>query len=351
MSNRDIDIWKPSHPNIKTVEWLLSYGGQHTVKPHDVSLIVAAAGFHYRSVHEARRLLVDDKLALTVPNLLKTLFPSVGKKCNTADIRRYLDRFFKNGTPSEDSEVYKTVEVNLDINNAFAPAVVCAAYEVIKRDTSGILAIDETNPLYSMFACHVAYTDPAKQLEELGMHFDFFRQQQGMKVVPPEVQVHKTNADHVHISFPANMKKSVEDLFVSRGKPQQVVLTEAAKNMAFGTYFYPKTKNHPHIDRAFVGLEETTSLEWIVLYQDKIDKNLPLAVKSLNLAGQAFKKQFPNRSILCVANVIETADVTIAQAKFMFPYIVVRKSLWNQFYSPTFAHVITYIRARQVDGP
>mmetsp|Transcript_3904 Transcript_3904/g.5356 ORF Transcript_3904/g.5356 Transcript_3904/m.5356 type:complete len:211 (-) Transcript_3904:121-753(-) len=88
MSNRDIDIWTPSHPNVDTVTWLLSCGGKYPVNQHHLSSVLAAAGFHYRLIHEAIMVL-NDNLEPTVPNLLKKLIPSVGKKCNPADIRRY----------------------------------------------------------------------------------------------------------------------------------------------------------------------------------------------------------------------------------------------------------------------
>jgi hypothetical protein len=110
----------------------------------------------------------------------------------------------------------------------------------------------------------------------------------------------------------------------------------------------PTSPSHPLIDRAAVARHCKRRHETCpVLYQDKINADgMPAAVQALNAAATAFKGQYTQ--ILCVASVTGASELTRAQDKFRFPYLLVRDGEVAKYYTPTFAPAIRFVRARHV---
>ena len=131
-------------------------------------------------------------------------------------------------------------------------------------------------------------------------------------------------------------------LFECDGKERQTKRTPHTPE--FGKYLLPAASNHPWIDRACLAVHENGT-HCLILYQDKINNNLPLAVKSLNAAATMLHSKM-NIPVLCVALVIGASNDTTCQKDFQFPYVLIRAEEVSKFFTPTFTSAIEFVRQR-----
>jgi hypothetical protein len=148
------------------------------------------------------------------------------------------------------------------------------------------------------------------------------------------------------LQFPESMEKSKESFFTKTQKG--IFATEIAKAPSKTSCYHPENDSHPWIDHAFIAEHVTDTEECCVLYQDKINKDLPKAVKTLNAAAALLKDLHPSRQVLCIANVVSASVRTTSQKDFEYPYIINRnepKEL-TAFYSVNFVPMAEFVRGR-----
>eukprot|EP00978_Attheya_sp_CCMP212_P041336 scaffold235684_cov50-Attheya_sp.AAC.2 len=135
-------------------------------------------------------------------------------------------------------------------------------------------------------------------------------------------------------------------------KSESLLKTEKGRNLIYtglllcrGAYYYPSNSSHPAIDRAFIAVhKDDMTKECLVLVQDKINaEGFPKAVKDLNTAAKLLKTI--DRPVLCIANVIGAGHLSKSQANFEHPYVLVRDSEVDSFYSVNFAPAIRFLRS------
>ena len=130
-------------------------------------------------------------------------------------------------------------------------------------------------------------------------------------------------------------------LVAEKGEPLKA--TEHASHVQRHTYLYPRLASHPAIDRACLISDERSNTA-LLIAQDKVNGDLSKTVQDLNTAadklGAALKV-----SVLCVAHVVGASDKTTAQQGFRHAYILVREQEVEEFYTPTFARAIRFLRA------
>jgi hypothetical protein len=101
------------------------------------------------------------------------------------------------------------------------------------------------------------------------------------------------------------------------------------------------------IDRAFIAVHPASGKRCLVLIQDTINAaGFGGAVAALNKAANLLKEE--GMRVLCIANVIGASSKTRSQSNFTFPYILVRDSEIDKFYSVNFAPAIRFLRKRHV---
>ena len=112
-----------------------------------------------------------------------------------------------------------------------------------------------------------------------------------------------------------------------------------------GVYYHPGLANHPWIDRFFMA-DTKSGKKCLVLYQDKINAaGFPNAVEDLNLAAKILTEKL-KVEVLCIANVIDASGQTRSQSNFEYPYLLVRDSELDEFYTTNFAPAMRFLRTR-----
>ena len=210
--------------------------------------------------------------------------------------------------------------------------------------------IDRKHPLFGLFNCEFAFTDPAKHLEHFGTFYDLFRSSIRLPVLSgkQEVVVPRNASKHradwfYNLEYPKGMTISTESIFeVCARKP---VLTKEGKELSIGKYYAPSAMQHPLIDRAFVASNGRDQAA--VLIQDKLNKDVPKAVKDLNTAANLIRAQNTEMEVLCIVNVIGAGAATTAQQSLEHPYTLVREGELDGFYSVNFSGVARFARQRK----
>lgn len=182
-------------------------------------------------------------------------------------------------------------------------------------------------------------------------NFDFFRGSQNLPVLPNQAEVivpsnssSKLPEWYKQLKFPAQMEKSDESLFSLQDR--QIVLSEVGEAPSTHKYYALQIVTHPLIDRAFVAHHENGE-KCFVLIQDKLNKDVPKAVKDLNaVAGLIKGKHASKFHILGIVNVIGATSNTTSQSKLLYPYVTVRESELDAFYSVNFAPAARFARRR-----
>ncbi|CAJ1370356.1 unnamed protein product [Effrenium voratum] len=301
--------------------------------------IKGAAGLHARSIVVACQQLsqypsID---SVRIAAALKSRLGVRLRSDDRADIREYIKMSMT--TNVEDAlKKHPLAKPFADPNGAIPPALTIACFET--TGNTGAL-----HPACCIFAPDL-FDDASKALERAALYRDQFRALYSLPVVPQTMLVQNTNprrAEWFHqLRFPLATAQQVcrESLFEVRNK--QTVRTRL--RLQEGVYYFPGAANHPRIDRAVIAYHLETNTQCLVIYQDKLNQNLPKAVRSLNEAADSFCNHI--QVILCVAIAAQATDATNCQSKFRYPYLLVREGDISNFFSPTFAAAITFIQDR-----
>lgn len=273
------------------------------------------------------------------------------------DIRDYVSDCCKGiSMGSQPKTRIENLEVFLDSSGALPPPLICGAFGVILDCKSGVgrNRISRKHPLFGLFNCEFAFTDPAKHLVQFGMHYDLFCSSISLPVIAgkQKVVVPRTASKNgkrrskdwfYKLEYPEGMFVSLESILkVHDRKP---VLTEEGKELSEGKYYAPSAMQHPLIDRAFVASYDGDKA--VVLIQDKLSKDVPKAVRDLNTAANLILAQNSEMEVLCVVNVIGAGQATTAQDSLEHPYILVREAELDKFYSVNFSCVARFARQRK----
>eukprot|EP00978_Attheya_sp_CCMP212_P010539 scaffold25570_cov43-Attheya_sp.AAC.1 len=331
----------------------ISPAGKEEIARH-CAILMSLAGAHFRSVVMVERKIVQ----LTNPTFAQLYEELEGKVVRRGDanlmaaIRAYVISLCRE--PTGVAQVPEGLEEYVD-NHGVVPSVfIWAAFLVTSALGAAETTFHEEHPLWRFFdTC--AFKDSAKQLEICAAHFDIFRAQNGLPVVPGSMSVcfptewNGCRERYQNLSFPTNLKLDERALFETR----QAISTDQKKtneivflgnNFKVGSYYHPACEIHPWVDRACIVLDNEGD-RCVVLYQDKINNDLPKAVAGLNSAAKLMHAAGWER-VLCVAHVVDASDQTRVQNTFDDPYVLIRNDQLNDYYSLHFAPAIRYVRAR-----
>ena len=296
--------------------------------------------------------VVANDLASTVPSVLLKVFhrwkvgvASFGDLFES--IKDYVSDCCKGiARSSQPANRMSTLEDFLDRSGALPPPLICGAFGVISDDDM----IDRKHPLFGLFNCEFAFTDPAKQLEQFGTVYDLFRANIGLPVLSGKQEVIVPTKSSKHdaawfykLNYPKGITISTESILKVSGR--RPVLTREGKKLSEQKYYAPSTMQNPLIDRAFVASYGRDQA--VVLIQDKLNKDVPKAVKDLNTAANLIREQNQEMEVLCIVNVIGAGSATTAQDSLEYPYALVREQELDAFYSVNFSGVARFARQRK----
>jgi hypothetical protein len=183
--------------------------------------------------------------------------------------------------------------------------------------------------------------DAFDQLELSSMHFDLLRSIWEMNVVPTSLPIEGAPKWYSNLTFPCRMTTSTSGILAWEGAEKKLVWNGLQPKL--GEYYHPGQANHPWIDRFFIAVTKDGK-KCLVLYQDKINAvGFTKAVGDLNLAADILTAGLA-MPVLCIANVIGASSETIKQSVFKHPYVLVRDSELDSFYTPNFAPAIQFLR-------
>jgi hypothetical protein len=239
------------------------------------------------------------------------------------------------------------LEQYVDIDGVVPTVFIWAAFLVTSELNAVETTFDEKHPLRRFFET-CAFVDSPKQLEICAAHFDIFRAQNGLPVVPGRMSVcfptayHGDKTIYQNLNFPRDLKLDERPLFERSQTTNDIVFLDA--NFQVGFYYHPSCDTHPWVDRAFVALGNEGDY-FVVLCQDKINNDLPKAVAGLSNAAKLMFDAGWER-VLCVAHVVDASARTRAQEAFEYPYLLIRSDQLTDYYSLHFAPAIRYVRDR-----
>eukprot|EP00971_Amphidinium_carterae_P313882 6238303-Amphidinium_carterae.2 len=306
------------------------------------AMVKVWGGFHMRSLVTACVLLnmfeeirLQQVLEEARPRFEITLRPA-----EMEALRQYMRSCVSTGVSSATAN-HELVLPYLSAGNAVPPTLAAFVYDGEDR------CAKFEHPVQQLFESS-AFAAATKQLELCGMAFDLFRALHALPVVPHDMEVYNTGAEGIEwyrdLVFPDSIPTQVSGTNLFCMERRKVKRTSEIPQL--GTYYYPNASNHPLIDRAVVAERQSDDGSCLVLYQDKLNKDLPGAVKALNAAADAFKAEgwFDDKwKLLCVAHIADASAGTWSQDKFKHPYVLVRSSELDAFYTPTFAPAISFL--------
>eukprot|EP00971_Amphidinium_carterae_P035324 695570-Amphidinium_carterae.1 len=312
------------------------------------ALVRTWGGYHFRSLVCACLLVKKFRDHVSFPLVLADTRERLAGKVEPEDaeaLRRYVERCVSVGVPTAEAE-QPHAQKYLSIGKAVPPVLVAFVYEAM----AGFASLG--HPAQKIFESS-CFTDPAKQLELCGMHFDQFRALHRLPVVPKTMDVGNSETVaslewYQNLKFPVAVAKNVA---VASFFQTEEVLEEGVKKKKTartaeiperGKYYHPGAVEHPWVDRLCVA--QNGDAMCLVLYQDKLNKSLPEAVEALNAAAELFKKE--GWKVLCVAHVVGASACTTKQKDFLHPYMLVRGSELETFYTPSFSPAVHFLKAR-----
>ena len=307
-----------------------------------MAVLAAAGGHHFRSLVEAADVIKREEIAARVLwYLLRERLRLTATQHARVDIRAYMTDTITIGNEKA-FDSHSTARLYADNNNAIAPALVFFAFE------------DHGDAATKMFDVS-SFVEPTKQLECCGYDFDRFRCAERLPVVPFDVRDKLVAKGRRNREWFEGLKfvfnsRNTDSLFASTKVNGKATVVSKHVVLTRNEYYFPTDPIHPWIDRACVATGDDNE-ECLVLYQDKINKDLSAAVKALNRAAKLLMEANPSLTVLCVAQVLGASDDTTAQNKFEFSYLLIRTGDVSSFYSPTFAPALQYVRDRHVLGP
>ena len=309
-----------------------------------MAMLVAACGTHFRSIVAGCQALFRN-IHLNVWTLLDRIGERIEQNMDEFErgaIRDYTRRCVSVGRRDALQQT-PVVAPFLGSFGSLAPPIVCTAF---KEDAE---MPEFCHPAEKLLEVTTFISAP-KQLEHCGYHYDRFRALYGLPVVPYGVKVRNGGSLGAkwfkQLTFPDEIayKENVDTSSLFAVKRKIVIRTK--HKLKFEKYSFPNDVNHPYIDRACLAVQPRGNRRCLVLYQDKINANGMLAaVKGLNAAATALHEEM-KIPVLCVAQVIGAPLHTTSQNDFKHPYILIRDDEVSQFYTPTFAAALRFVRRR-----
>lgn len=238
------------------------------------------------------------------------------------------------------------IEPLCDNIGAVAPIFLMMAFELIEKQEH----LEKLLNAFSLFD-----GGPGKHLEVVAKHYDLFRADLGLPVVPGRAEVHgasiKGNQEaewYRQLRFPEDMCLSKVALLQLKDK--EVIATDIVPEV--GQYYHPEISNHPCIDRAFVAQNRHDKKQLcLVLAQDKVNKSdFPDACRKLNRAAQVLTANSDAlKDVLLIVNVIGASEGTHAQSQLEWPFVLIRgEQEVRKFYTPHFADMVWFARQRHI---
>lgn len=134
------------------------------------AIVLSCAGFHFRSIVFASQA-IGEFMAPSVQAVLGKVYHRWKKKVDE-DILNSVKSFVieackGNNFAGQFKPIRAQVEDYLDRASALPPPLICGAFGVISDKGT----VDLENPLFGVFNCDYAYTDPAKHFEQFGQKF------------------------------------------------------------------------------------------------------------------------------------------------------------------------------------
>lgn len=310
------------------------------------TVIRAVSGVHFRSTVKAVDLVVQQLLDPSFQTVISHLKDGIFSKLAPAhqkQIREYVIAYARDGIPPTDT----FVEQYTDSNSVVPPAIAWAAFD--NTDIAGGIPMPY-HPAQQIYKTSM-FREPTKQLEVTALHYDRFRALYGLPVVPFKMEIMNVlperNEWFHSLCFPREIATNSVDtnaLLANCSKNKKEVVWTGYE-LTFGNYCYPDLKTHPCVDRACLA---RSSLEpggmCLVLYQDKINADVPGAVNGLNKAADALKKTtYKNIPILCVVDTVGAKQPT-SQDGLKYPYVLITSRNIEDYYTPQFAPAICLLR-------
>lgn len=292
--------------------------------------VIAVAGNHFRSIVVAVNVLKEGNFHEDIERLVRLSFDRLRQTLtpdSIAAIGDYINAMMERGGQGGSVTKPPLVKLNWSTDSAIPPALIC----VVCRENSELHRLGADKHALGIF--HNDIKNAAfDQLELSAMQFDLFRSIFELDVVPLSMTLNGGHAWYSELRFRRSLQPSTAGILVMNGK--KVVWTGLVPKL--GVYYPPGLANHPWIDRFFVA-ETKQEERCLVLYQDKINSTgFPGAVEDLYLAAKILTKEL-SMPVLCIANVIGASDHASSQSKFEYPYLLVRDSELEDFYTTNFA--------------
>ena len=299
--------------------------------------VVAVAGSHFRSAVASVDVLQEGNSHVDIERLVKLLFDRL-RQTLTDDsivaIEDYIKAMMKEG--GNHARVPPMVKSNCSTDGAIPPALICVTCE----RNSALRKLGADKHALGIFHNDIANA-AFDQLELSAMHFDLLRSVWELPVVPSSMTVTGGEAWYADLRFRRQLKSSGTGILQMKAK--KVVWN--GLEPVVGVYYHPGLANHPWIDRFFMA-DTKNGKKCLVLYQDKINAaGFPNAVEDLNLAAKILTKKL-KVEVLCIANVIDASGQTRSQSNFEYPYLLVRDSELDEFYTTNFAPAMRFLRTR-----
>ena len=332
-SSRTVEDLKLPDMDGSAIEFI---GGVLKLPKEQLWKVVAVAGSHFRSAVTSMDVLQENS-HVDIERLVTLLFDRLRQTLNNksiAAIDSYLQAMMKNG--GNYTPVPPLVQSNCSTDGAIPPALICVTCE--RSPALRDLGADK-------HALGIFHNDIANaafdQLELSAMSFDLFRSVWGLPVVPLNMAVVGGETWYADLRFRRKLKCLTSGILETKAK--KVVWT--GLKPVIGAYYHPGLANHPWIDRFFMA-DTKSGKKCLVLYQDKINAaGFPDAVKDLNLAAKILTEELKVH-VLCIANVIDASDQTRSLLNFKYPYLLVRDSELDKFYTTNFAPAMRFLRTR-----
>jgi hypothetical protein len=332
VSERRVKIVKPPKFDEGSIDFIIQDTKGEVDEKHKAT-ILGCSGYHIRSIVHSSETYLQVGVS-TVQAVLSETKDRMETSVSVTDrplLRDYVVEACRSGASPDIQNA--AIEILVDSKGALPPAIVW-------------LVCDE---LAGKVFENTFHTDAPKQLEVTAMHYDLFRAKYELPVIPTSISVGGAGDRAMwfkELRFLREYQTQSDSLL--QKKPGKI-LAYTGLAIYRGVYYYPSNDSHPSVDRAFVAVhKDDATKECLVLVQDKINaRGFPKAVKDLNLAAAILKTA--SRPVLCIANVVGAGPLTTSQGGFEHPYVLVRDSEVDSFYSVNFAPAIRFLRSRHKD--
>jgi hypothetical protein len=175
----------------------------------------------------------------------------------------------------------------------------------------------------------------AKALEDVNHHWDFFRRQHRMPVVPPRLRLKGspgiTTTAH---SFMFDPEMAPVTAKIMRDKE---TIAPAFKGIDNLSYYIPASVTHPHFESMYVAESRDGKTHTLVLFQSNINADVPKAVAGLCQAAAVLSKKVWKGEFLFVIFALAHEGGSPAMSECQHPIIFVTKENLADYFTATVA--------------